>query len=217
LKKNVTISGVGPPGLVVIDSCDFGFRIWGDISTTVILQNFTLRNCSAAVFSLNGTLKIFHVDFMDNHNSDGGAIYVDNSEFHCEYCRFEKNFATRRGGALYISSSRDIVLTSCQFLNNLVVLDTNLVDYFVGGGAVAILTVRHFDLCNRLSMQSTSGMIDFFVHCHCLEPKLSPDRPAGRAVSEQQCCGTELQCGFGGVGCPRGSTAALWIASSSND
>ncbi len=121
--RNSTISGnksnTEDGGAISLDSDKKVLSIYD----TTILDNES-DDTGGAIEVENGSLKLYGVNFRNNHSGKGGAIYFDGGDSDileiCEYENdtvFEDNQARNNGGAIYVDDST-VTLNRGKFISN---------------------------------------------------------------------------------------------------
>ena len=64
------------------------------------------------------SLAIEFTNFMNNSGSEGGAIYVHETELKTKTCTFEENSAIHQGGAIQMDAYSSIIMKNCHFISN---------------------------------------------------------------------------------------------------
>jgi predicted outer membrane repeat protein len=88
------------------------FRFFELMFGTLTLQNLTLQggdvqdDWGGAIYSMNSSIHLDHVHFLNNRAENGGAIYFTLGALTVQNSEFNGNHATRGGAALYADSSR---------------------------------------------------------------------------------------------------------------
>lgn len=117
----LTIKGNGAK-LIRDDSAE-PFRFFELMFGTLTLQNLTLQGGNAgddwggAIYSMNGSINLDDVHFINNQAENGGGIYFNLGALNITNGEFSDNYSTNNGAAIFIDSSKSTI-ESAHFEGN---------------------------------------------------------------------------------------------------
>lgn len=114
--RSLTIRGNG--ATLIREEAAEPFRFFEVMFGTLTLENLTLQNgdvlddWGGAIYSMNASLMLDHVRFVNNHADNGGGFYLTLGGLTVKDSEFVENRASFAGGGTYVDSAKAEVITT---------------------------------------------------------------------------------------------------------
>ncbi|EFA79400.1 hypothetical protein PPL_07818 [Heterostelium album PN500] len=142
---NVEIRSEGGYSATIIDCENAGSAFTIQFSNSFILSGFTITNCNSqtggAISATDSNVNVKESKFINNKGYQGGAIYLDKTNFNLENSFISKNQALDKGAAIYISDSSSNILSTeikCNTGNEIQLIGTSMMLFSTDLSKVAV-------------------------------------------------------------------------------